>query len=121
MERLRESVRRHLSICSECREDFKWYGFTVHALTSLERVSPPAEFMVQVRARLDGHQPAFSLDSFRSIFSLFPNLPFPVGVTALALIAVSGLSLYNYEPVYMLQSSASTYSSKKPDSGVISF
>jgi hypothetical protein len=109
-----ENVRRHLSICSECREDFKWYGFTVHALTSLERVSPPAEFMVQVRARLDGHQPAFSLDSFRNIFSLFPNLPLPVTVTALALIAVGGLSLYNYEPVYILRSSASTYSSEEP-------
>ena len=113
-----ESVRRHLSICSECREDFKWYGFTVHALTSLERFSPPAEFMVQVRARLDGAQPAFSLDSFRSIFSLFPNLPLPVGVTALALIAVIGLSLYSYGPVYVLQSSTSTHSSEKPDSGL---
>jgi hypothetical protein len=113
-----ESIRRHLSICSECREDFKWYGFTVHALTSLERVSPPAEFMVQVRARLDGAQPAFSLHSFRSIFSLFQNLPLPVGVTALALIAVIGLSLYNYGPVYLLQSSASTHSSEKPDAGL---
>ena len=112
-----ESIRRHLSICSECREDFKWYGFTVHALTSLERVSPPADFMVQVRARLDGVQPALSLDSFRNIFSLFPNLPLPVGVTALALIAVIGLSLYSYGPAYVLQSATSTYSSNKPDAG----
>jgi hypothetical protein len=112
-----ESVRRHLSNCSECREDFKWYGFTVHALTSLERVSPPREFMVQVRTRLDAAQPALSLDSFRNIFSLFPNLPLPVGVTALTLIAVIGLSLYNYGPAYVLQSAASTYPSDKPDAG----
>ncbi len=113
-----ESVRHHLSNCPECREDFKWYGFTVHALTSLERVSPPREFMVQVRARLDDAQPALSLDSFRNIFSLFPNLPLPVGVTALALIAVIGLSLYNYGPAYVLQSAAPTYSSEKPGVGL---
>jgi len=113
-----ESVRRHLSNCSECREDFKWYGFTVHALTSLERVFPPSEFMVQVRARLDGAQPGLSLDSFKNIFSLFPNLPLPVGVTALALIAVLGLSLYNYGSVYVLPSAASTYSSEQPEAGL---
>jgi hypothetical protein len=110
-----ESVRRHLSNCAECREDFKWYGFTVHALAGLEKVSPPRDFLAQFHARVDAAQPLPFLESFRNILTFIPHFPLPVGVTALALMAVIGLSLYNYGPMYGVQSAASGYSSPKSE------
>jgi hypothetical protein len=110
-----ESVRQHLSNCSVCREDFKWYGFTVHALAGLEKVAPPRDFLAQFHARVDAAQPRPFLESFRNILTLIPHFPLPVGVTALALMTVVGLSLYNYGPMYAVQSAASGYSSPKSE------
>jgi hypothetical protein len=110
-----ESVRRHLSSCAECKEDFKWYGFTVQALAGLEKVSPPKDFLVQFHARCDAARPFAFLDSFKSFFSLIPSFPLPVGVTALAVMAVIGLGLYNYDFIYGPQTAASTYSGPKSE------
>jgi len=112
-----ESVRQHLSNCAECRDDFKWYGFTVHALAGLEKVSPPRDFLAQFRARVDAAQPVPFFESFRNILTLIPHIPLPVGVTALALMTVVGLSLYNYGPMYAVQTAASGYSSPKSETG----
>jgi hypothetical protein len=106
-----ESVRQHLSMCSECRDDFKWYGFTVHALAGLEEMTPPRDFLAQFHARFDAAKPAPFFESFRNILTLIPHFPLPVGVTALAIMTVVGLSLYNYGPMYAVQTAASGYSS----------
>ena len=37
----------HLQNCPNCREDLKWYGITVQALTNLDRVPPPSDFLAQ--------------------------------------------------------------------------
>lgn len=110
-----ESVRQHLSNCSGCREDFKWYGFTVHALAGLEKVTPPRDFLAQFHARVDAAQARPFFESFRNILTLVPGIPLPVGVSALALMTVLGLSLYNYGPMYAVQSAASGYSSPKSE------
>jgi hypothetical protein len=110
-----ESVRQHLSNCAECREDFKWYGFTVHALAGLEKVSPPRDFLAQFHARVDADRPLHFLESFRNIFTLVPHFPLSVGVTALAVMTVIGLSLYNYGPMYGVQSAASSGYSPKSE------
>jgi hypothetical protein len=112
-----ESVRKHLSNCSGCREDFKWYGFTVHALAGLEKVAPPRDFVAQFHARVDAAQSRPFLESFRNVINLIPHFPLPVGVTALALMTVVGLSLYNYGPMYGVQSAASSYSGPKAETG----
>ncbi len=108
-----EGVRRHLSDCPDCKEEFKWYGFTVQALTCLEEISPPKNFLAQFHARCDTNQPYAFLDSFKNIFSFIPSFPLPVGVTALVIMAVIGVGLYNYDPILGLQSAASTYSGPK--------
>jgi hypothetical protein len=110
-----EGVRRHLSSCAECKEEFKWYGFTIQALAGLEEVSPPKDFLAQFHARCEATRSLPFLDSFRNIFSLIPPFPLPVGVTALAVMAVIGLGLYNYDSMYGLQSAASTYSGQKSE------
>jgi hypothetical protein len=110
-----EGVRRHLSSCAECKEDFKWYGFTIQALAGLEKVSPPKDFLAQFHARCEAARPIPLLDSVRNIFSFIPSFPLPVGVTALAVMAVVGLSLYNYDSMYSLQSAASTYSGQRSE------
>lgn len=90
-------VWKHLHSCPGCREDFKWYGMTVRALANLERVAPPREFMTQLNARLHNSPSSSFLDFFRNMFSSAPYvLPLPVGVSALAFIAVTGFVLYNY-------------------------
>jgi hypothetical protein len=98
-------VWKHLHSCPGCREDFKWYGMTVRALTNLERVAPPREFITQLNARLHNAPSSSFLDFFRNIFSSAPYvLPLPVGVSALALIAVSSFVLYNYSHTDMMPS-----------------
>ncbi len=110
-----EGVRRHLSGCAECKEDFKWYGFTIQALAGLEEVSPPKDFLAQFHARCEAARPVPLLDSVRNIFSFIPSFPLPVGVTALAVMAVIGLSLYNYDSMYGLQSAGATYSGQRSE------
>ena len=112
-----ESVRQHLSKCAECRDDFKWYGFTVHALAGLEEVTPPRDFLAQFRSRVDAAQPVPFFESFRNILTFIPHIPLPVGVTALAIMTVVGLSLYNYGPMYAVQTAASGYSSPRSETG----
>jgi hypothetical protein len=112
-----ESVRQHLSNCAGCREDFKWYGFTIQVLAGMEKVAPPRDFLAQFRARVDADQPLPFLESLRNALSLIPHFPLPVGVTALAVMAAVGLSLYNYGPMYAVQSAASGYSSPQPETG----
>ena len=112
-----ESVRQHLSNCAGCREDFKWYGFTIQVLAGMEKVAPPRDFLAQFRARVDADQPLPFLESLRNALSLIPHFPLPVGVTALAVMAAVGLSLYNYGPMYAVQSAASGYSNPQPETG----
>jgi hypothetical protein len=107
-----DTMRQHLSDCPHCREDFKWYGFTVQALASLETVSPPANFVAQVRARCEAADSFWSFHSFRETFSHLPYLPVPVGVTAAVLLGVFALGLYNYAPTSVLESAASTHSAQ---------
>lgn len=96
-----ETVRHHLGDCPECREDFKWYGFTVQALANLETVTPPANFVAQVRARCDASESFWSFYSFKETFSSLPYLPLPVGVTAAVVMGMFALGLYNYAPTYI--------------------
>lgn len=91
----RQSFAEHMRGCPACREDFKWYGVTVRALNTLERVQPPREFMVQLGARLDKLDSPSLFDYFRTFFSPGSAIPVPVGVSALLAIAVTGLLLYN--------------------------
>lgn len=91
----RQSFAEHMRACPECREDYKWYGATVQALNSLERVKPPHEFMIQLGGKLDKLESPSLFDYFRTFFSPGSAIPFPVGVTALLAIAVTGLLLYN--------------------------
>jgi hypothetical protein len=108
-------VWKHLDRCPGCREDFKWYGVTVRALTNLERVNPPREFMAQLNARLYSTPSSSFLDFFRNIFSSAPYvLPLPVGVSALALIAVTGFVFYNYSNTDVMQSLVSYQSLYDP-------
>ena len=113
-----DGVRRHLSSCAECKEDFKWYGFTIQALAGLEKVSPPKDFLDQFHARCEVSRPLAFLDSFKNFFSLIPSFPLPVGVTALAVMSVIGLGLYNYDFMYGPQSAASTYSVPRSEAAV---
>lgn len=98
----KEVVHEHFRNCTECREDFKWYGITVQALASLEEVAPPEDFVAQLNARLYGPTPSVShssyLDFFRNLFSSSPYLPLPVGVASLAFIMVVGFAVYNNAP-----------------------
>lgn len=101
-------VWKHLHCCPGCKEDFKWYGLTVRALTNLDRVAPPREFIAQLNARLHDAPSSSFLDFFRNIFSSSPFvLPLPVGVSALAFIAIAGFALYNYTYTYPISPLAS--------------
>jgi len=91
------SLRDHLNGCICCREEFKWYGFTVQVLADLEKISPPDDFLRQVRSRLHTSPPGFSFrDFFSNVFSSAPYMPLPIGVTALAFLAVVGFVMYNH-------------------------
>ena len=108
-------VWKHLHNCPGCEEDFKWYGIAVSALTNLERVAPPREFIAQLNARLHDAPSSSFLDFLRNIFSSAPYvLPLPVGISALAFIAVTGLVLYNYSHTDLMPSLASYQSFYDP-------
>lgn len=93
----------HLDKCSCCREDFKWYGFTVQALGNMERVSPPEDFMVRLRVGLYDSTPSSPVrDFFRTMFSSSPSMPLPVGLAALTVIALVGFVLYNNSPLELI-------------------
>jgi predicted anti-sigma-YlaC factor YlaD len=103
-------VWKHLGSCPGCREDFKWYGITVRALTNLERVTPPRDFVAQLNARLHDTRSHSFVEFFRNIFSAAPYVPLPVGVSALALVVVTGFVFYNYPTTEMIPSTASSQS-----------
>jgi hypothetical protein len=95
-------VREHLHNCTNCREDFKWYGITVQALANLEEVGPPTDFLTQLNARLYPVSPPLITpirDFLRNLFTTAPYLPLPAGVAALSFIAVVGFMVYNQAPV----------------------
>lgn len=93
----------HLDKCTCCREEFKWYGFTVQALGNLEKVSPPADFMVRLRTGLYDSSPSSPVrDFFRTLFTSSPSMPLPVGLAALTAIVVVGFVIYNNSPLDLL-------------------
>lgn len=100
-------LREHLNGCTDCREDFKWYGFTMQALNSLEQVSPPPNFMAQLEAKLYQEPQAFSLrDFFSNLLSSAPYMPLPIGVTSLVFLVVVGVVIYNHAPTGGVSSAA---------------
>jgi hypothetical protein len=97
-----KTAREHLRNCPYCREDFKWYGITVQALTGLERVQPPPGFLNQLHSTIHTNPPSYSLlHSLKSFFSFFPHLPLPVGATALTFVVAVAWAVYSYTPGVM--------------------
>ncbi len=97
-------VREHLHNCTNCREEFKWYGITIQALANLERVGPPEDFLTRLSARLDPPSPSSATpirDFFRNLFSSAPYLPLPAGVAVLSFVVVVGFMVYNQAPMDM--------------------
>ena len=88
-----DRFREHLSQCHSCNDEYRLYSRTIQALSSLERVEPPADFLPQLALRLDRSSPPF-LYYFRNFFSGAFPLPIPAGVAALALIVVACLAFY---------------------------
>jgi hypothetical protein len=113
----KKSVEEHLHACPKCREELRWYGITVRALTNLERVSPPPDFLAQVNARLQSSPVSSTyLDFFKNLFSSAPYLPLPAGAAALALVVVLGIVVYNQSPTDIIPSA--TYSGPTQTAGV---
>ncbi|MCL5670408.1 MAG: zf-HC2 domain-containing protein [Acidobacteria bacterium] len=46
-------IRRHLSECEECTQEYEDVRFTKHALSQLANISPRADFAASISARLD--------------------------------------------------------------------
>jgi hypothetical protein len=88
-----DRFREHLSQCHSCNDEYRLYSRTIQALSSLERIEPPVDFLPQLALRLDRSSPSF-LYYFRNLFSGAFPLPVPAGVTALALIVVACLAFY---------------------------
>jgi hypothetical protein len=88
------AFNKHLGHCHHCREEFRWYGSTVNALSNLEELQPPPDFLPKLHQRLDQTRPSI-LQQFKDFFSGSYQLPAPAGAAALALIAVACLFLYN--------------------------
>jgi hypothetical protein len=108
-------VREHLHVCTPCREDYKWYGFTIQALASLDRVSPPEDFVDQLRSKLYSTPPSSSyLDFLKNFFSTVPSLPLPVGVTAVVFLVAMGFVVYNQAPIGLATSSVAMRSAYDP-------
>ncbi len=108
-------VREHLHGCTSCREDYKWYGFTIQALAGLDRVAPPEDFLHQLRSKLYSAPPSPSyFDFFKNFFSTVPSLPLPVGVTAVVFLVAMGFVVYNQTPVGLATSSVAMRSAHDP-------
>lgn len=90
-----KNFREHLHYCPTCREEFRWYEVTIKALSTLDQVPPPKDFLEQLRFRLDRvDSPSFT-EFFKNIFSSAPYMPLPVGMAALAFVAFFGFILFN--------------------------
>jgi hypothetical protein len=85
---------RHLDQCPSCRDEWKWYGLTVTALSNMDPATPPRDFIIQLNARIDA-APTSYFSFLKNIFNATPSLPLPAGVGALAFIVVIGFVLYN--------------------------
>ncbi|MEW6350503.1 MAG: hypothetical protein AB1646_15675 [Thermodesulfobacteriota bacterium] len=97
---LSEQAARHFDACPDCREEFQWYGLAVHALSRIEPVEPPPDFLRQLNRRLDELRPPSYLDHIREFFSFSArHIPIPVGVCALVACAVLGVLLYQGPPL----------------------
>lgn len=116
-------LRDHLVSCTSCREDFKWYGFTVQALERLEEIPPPGDFLIQLNKKLDGTEGSSFvpfLSSLKSFFTASPYLPLPVGLATLGLIAVVGFVMYNNNTVTEFgQTTAFSQSHQPPIAGAM--
>lgn len=95
-----KALEDHLRSCPTCSADYDWYKFAVQAVGNLEPVSPPADFLQQLNARI---HPESKITSFKymlkNFFELMPQVPVPVGVASLALIVVFAFMAYNGAPV----------------------
>lgn len=87
--------REHLYQCATCREEFRWYGVTVKALSNLDRVPPPGDFLEQLKFRLDRVDSPSYMEFFKNLFSSAPYMPLPVGMAALAFVAFFSFVLFN--------------------------
>jgi hypothetical protein len=90
-----DAFHAHLQECSHCDVEFKWYLLGVKALSALEPVQPPPDFLRQLHARLDAAGEPFFARVMRAVSSVAPQAPFPAGVAALGVMAVLAMLLYN--------------------------
>lgn len=95
-----KAVEEHLANCKECREEFQALQDTVHMLSSMEEVIPPASFRYELRKKLDGcnKKPGFSLNALisRWIETLKQRRLMPVAVVivlAIVIIPFAGANL----------------------------
>ena len=93
-------VEDHLKSCAACREDFKWYRVTVHALANLERVVPPNDFLEQLNFRIDKNSSLFQSFIFqiKNLLNSAPAVPVPVSAMSLAFVTVCAFLVYSYAP-----------------------
>ncbi len=102
----RKALEDHLKACQACNEEYKWYKLTMQALTNLQPVAPPHDFLEQLNARINPNKKLKSKSKLnqiksliRNFFDSMPQVPVPVGVVSLALIAVVAFMAYNNVPV----------------------
>ncbi|MGC8659473.1 MAG: anti-sigma factor family protein [Desulfomonilaceae bacterium] len=93
-------VEDHLKSCEACREDFKWYRVTVHALANLEQVAPPNDFLEQLNLRIDKNTSLFQslIFQIKNLFISGPIVPIPVSAVSLAFVTMCAFLVYNYSP-----------------------
>ncbi|MFH1113932.1 MAG: hypothetical protein V1792_08425 [Pseudomonadota bacterium] len=100
---VQEDTLEHFRTCTDCREDFKWYGITVQALRNLKEVSPPKDFVAHLSAKLytRPHIHFYDpyLDYLRDFLASPPQLPLPVGAATLVFLMAVGVVVYNHAPV----------------------
>ncbi len=95
-----EALENHLRVCRECEDDYNWYKFSLQALNNLEPVSPPKDFLEQLNKRIHPRSKRTGIKYFvRNFLDSIPQLPVPVGVASLALIAIFAFMVYNNAPV----------------------
>lgn len=89
----------HLSHCQHCRDDYWWYSSAVQALSSMENMPPPPDFMAQLHRRLDAIDSPSFWSQFKNFFDFAPRLPLPVGVAALLFVVAVGFASYMDAPM----------------------
>ncbi len=95
-----KALEDHLTVCSDCKDDYNWYKLSVQAINNLEPVSPPIDFLEQLNKRIHPGSKLTGLKYFvRNLLDSVPQLPVPVGVASLALIAIFAFMVYNNVPI----------------------